>query len=932
MLRRFGLLGLAFVFAATCGLIAPNSVPVVMADDAPSFALADTGDDSGGDDNTPKKRMKKREYAKVLQRKLKKGGPPPEKPKYKPWGKVITKDHQKHDGLITVYTKQEELYFVLGEDDFDKPMLSTMSLSQGIGSNFVFGGLPVDNMMFDFHREKDHVQIRRLSTNFRGGEKNEGLKNALALTFSESIVASVAIASEKNGEVAIKMDKVFLSDVAGMSLWLGAVFRQPVRLSRDSNYFKSIHNYPENTEIDTRLTYSPGNPQTLNLPNVPDSRFIQVGVHYSIHRLPEKPWMPRIADDRVGYFTTSHKDFTREKEESFFVHYANRWRLEKKDPSAALSEPVKPIIFYLDNTIPDEYIEAVKEGVESWQAAFEKAGFKNAIIAKRAPTPEEDPEYAPEDARYNTIRWNVSDQVMYGAIGPSQVDPRTGEIIDADIIFEHSIVTGRYNRFRQLGAPRSVFMAEDPLLKELWMTDEERAQEISINDIPQLRGKQHMFCELMNFQSQDNFLVGMARGFLDPDAPLSKEFIHQMLRMVAAHEVGHTLGLRHNFKSSGSTPYNKLNDKKTIEEIGMTGSVMDYATPNLAFNSSDQGYYYGPTVGSYDKWAIEWGYKDVDGDDEWTENKNLQGLAAMATEKANLYGTDEDTYPMAAMDPRSNIRDLSDNPLAWAKERMMIVDDLMGEKLIDRVVEDGGSYVSLRYAVATLMLQRYTATRMLVKNIGGAYTSRDHRGSSQMPIEPVPVSAQRDALKFVIDEGFNSAAFLLPTSMVNRMMDDKMWSWENNLFSSTRRFDYPLSSWASAYQVAMLYNLLNPGIQTRIVEASVSQSQALKLSELYGGLTKKIWTSNTTPSGRTAAVDRNVQRAYTQILINNVMMPNPAMPFDGVALSRLHLQRIKRAAQAGLSKSGLDDETNAHLTETIARIDRVLDANRISPY
>jgi len=195
MLRRFGLLGLAFVFAATCGLIAPNSVPVVMADDAPSFALADTGDDSGGDDNTPKKRMKKREYAKVLQRKLKKGGPPPEKPKYKPWGKVITKDHQKHDGLITVYTKQEELYFVLGEDDFDKPMLSTMSLSQGIGSNFVFGGLPVDNMMFDFHREKDHVQIRRLSTNFRGGvdrQRDGGAANIVRILHDDGTHAVYA--------------------------------------------------------------------------------------------------------------------------------------------------------------------------------------------------------------------------------------------------------------------------------------------------------------------------------------------------------------------------------------------------------------------------------------------------------------------------------------------------------------------------------------------------------------------------------------------------------------------------------------------------------------------------------------------------------------------------------------------------------------------
>jgi hypothetical protein len=390
----------------------------------------------------------------------------------------------------------------------------------------------------------------------------------------------------------------------------------------------------------------PGRAETLRLPNVPDQRYVQVGVHYSIHKLPEEPMTPRIADDRVGYFPTMHKDFTRVGGEDFFVHYANRWRLEKKDPDAALSEPVEPIVFYMDTTIPEDYVQYIMEGVEMWQRAFEKAGFKNAIIAKRAPTPEEDPEFDPEDARYNTIRWSTSDQVMYGAIGPSQVDPRTGEIINADILFEHNMVASFGKMWRRVAEPRAMLMAIDPSLKPFWMTEEELAAEIDLEDIPQLRDKAHMMCAMQDwirFGGHMQWLSLVANGVIEGGGEMPMEYIGDALRFVSAHEVGHTLGLRHNFKSSGSTPYESLNDKDKIEEIGMTGSVMDYSSPNIARNPATQGYYYAPSVGTYDDWAITWGYKPVDGEDEWEQCKNLEPIASQSTEKRHLYGTDERT-------------------------------------------------------------------------------------------------------------------------------------------------------------------------------------------------------------------------------------------------------------------------------------------------
>ena len=927
MFRRIGLLpAFCFLVAMTGNAAASDlSQPTTASLEAAS-AAEDTGDKGEA-----KKRMKPRPYAEYLHKKLDKPAPAGPEPKYKPWNKVVTKEHTKNEGLLTIYTKQEEMLLELSEEQLDKPYLAILSLSQGIGSDFVYGGLPVDDVMFDFHRDLDHVQMRRLTANFRAGD-NEPLKQAMDLTFSESILESFPIKAEKDGKVLIDVREFFLSDVSGMSIWLGNALSQPVRADAKKNYIGSFKNFPTNTEIDTRLTYSPGRVETLFLPNVPDPRSIQVGVAWSIRQLPEEPMMPRIADDRVGFFTTTFKDFTKEKSETFFTHYANRWRLEKKDPTAALSEPKQPIVFYIDRTVPDEYAPFMIAGVEWWNKAFEAAGFKNAIVAKRAPTPEEDPNYDPVDARYNTIRWNVSDQVSYGAIGPSRVDPRTGEIIDADIIFEHNIVHNFGKAYRRYAGPEAALMEVDPNLKHLWMTPEERAQEEAIQSLPYFRNRPFMLCSMndcMELGGQFMRVSMLAAGVVDAGGEVPLEYIGEALTFVAAHEVGHTLGFRHNFKSSGATPFDQLNNKAVIDEIGMTGSVMDYPTPNVAKDSSRQGYYYTSGVGTYDIWAAKWGYTPVDGATPEEQQKQIESIAAQCTEKAHLYGTDEDTYPMGALDPRSNTNDLSDNPLLWAAERMAICDDLLRNgKLEDRVVPEGSDYVPLRNAVTTLLVQKYVCANVATKNIGGAMTERAHKGGGKMPFTPVSAADQRRALDFVVNSALKSDQWTLSPELLDKMQDDKMWSWENNLFQPGRRFDFPISSWVGALQTGVLFNLMNPFLQARVVESEYKSADAFKLAELYATLTKSIWTGNATPSGRTAGWDRNLQRTYTDMLIQQVVEPAAVTPQDAVALSRLNLTRIRGAAQSGLGKQGLDDATNAHLMETIARIDRALDANR----
>src|SRR5262249_55497758 len=274
------------------------------------------------------------------------------------------------------------------------------------------------------------------------------------------------------------------------------------------------------------------------LNTVPDDRYIAIGMHYSFSQLPEKPMVPRYADDRTGYFLTVKKDFSRDEKEHFFVRYVNRWRLEKKDPSAAGSEPVQPIVYYIDRTIPEKYRPYVKKGIESWQKAFEAAGFKNAIIAKDAP---DDPDWDPEDVRYSTIRWITSSEPSFGAIGPSRVDPRTGEILDADILVEASIVQSYRNIYRRYAGPDATPRMALPY----------RQLAGAPAGLPlQLRCDVGMAAadggELMN--------IGMlADGSLPPGSPVPEEYLGQAITEVTMHEVGHTLGLRHNFRSSTST-------------------------------------------------------------------------------------------------------------------------------------------------------------------------------------------------------------------------------------------------------------------------------------------------------------------------------------------------------------------------------------------
>jgi hypothetical protein len=672
------------------------------------------------------------------------------------------------------------------------------------------------------------------------------------------------------------------------------------------------------------LTYSPSDRTNFGINTVPDDRYVAVTMHYSFSKLPDVPMTPRLADDRTGYFLNAVKDFSRDDHEHYWRRYVTRWRLEKKDPAAALSEPVKPIVYYIDRTVPERYRPYVKAGIEGWQKAFEAAGFKNAIIAKEAPA--DDPDYDPGDLRYSTLRWITSSEPSFGAIGPSRIDPRTGEILDSDILFEATIVQRRWRIYRDLTGPEATF--ELPMLRE------------AESALPA-----HLRCDAAAGASVGMTLAHLATlmdGTAAPGSPIHERFVGQMLTHTVLHEVGHALGLTHNFAASTATPMDKLNDPAWSRDKGMMASVMDYATPNVSRDRAKQGDYYGSVAGTADLWMIRYGYTpsgqtDVDADHEFARK-----IAAESNAPGHVYVPDPDTYGPFALDPRSNIWDLGDDPLGFAKERAGWVSDIWNdEKFESRILGADGEYPVLRRAMDGLLEQYGIALGLAVKYVGGQYLSRTHRGQEGFvePLRLVPAAKQREALDFIAQEGFAANAFDVSPKLLNRLAPDRWIHWgmaDNFGMWTGPRLDYNLNDKALAIQTGVLGGLLQPFLLARLREAENRSPDAYRMSELFDRLTRATWGEVGGTGGAVAmralegpGTRRDLQRAYVDRLGQMVVCPAPGTPDDARALARLQLARIDaRAARALATEGVVGDYTRAHLTETRARIKRTLEAGR----
>ncbi|MBD3616895.1 MAG: zinc-dependent metalloprotease [Gracilimonas sp.] len=824
----------------------------------------------------------------------------------------LIKEAEKLEGFFDLYKTDEKLYMALTKEDLNKEFLMNFEIAQGIGSSGLYGGTMLnifEGLLVRLEKKEGKIFLVQIPHRYKAEDGTPEAK-AVELTYGNSVLETGSIeATNEDSVMLVDVYSWFVGDLSNISQRVQfAVSSQPgqpgrASLDKGKSYLESVKSFPENTNVTAKLTFNNaerGAPRT-----VADGRFIPVSIHYTMAALPENPMEPRMADDRTGYFMTVHKDFTND-DDTFFKRYVNKWRLEcDGEPGMdGLCDPVKPITYYIDHTVPERYREVMMEGVTEWSKAYEAAGFRNAVRAEMLP---EDAE--PEDIRYATLRWNVSDQPGYGAIGPSVVDPRTGEILDADILFEANMLLGDKNEYREMVEPRSAI---------------DEVFNVTAEEIGQMKyGETASFFAEMSMQLDVVKSVLLTKGLMKPGDPVPKEFVDQALRWVTMHEVGHTLGLRHNFRSSIDTPLDKLHDEKWAEENGVFSSAMEYPTVNLSMEGeSADGYYYNPSVGSYDRWVISYGYTpDAD---------KAKEIARQAAQPGHAYGTDEDARGAGAVDPLINVYDLGDDPLAWGKDRAQLLQGLIPE-IPEIVLADNMPYYEATDLFNTYFFQYSRTLAPAIKYIGGQYQYRDHVGDpdGRMPFVAIPKAKQQEALDMIIEYALDADAFELSQDVFQQMGANR-WSHWGNSATYGGRIDYPLHSQLVGIQSSLLSQLLNGTRLERIrdTEVKFGAENTITIPELMETITNAVWSEVwSAPGSNINSNRRDLQRAYLDETIDIVTDAPSNMPADARSVSRHQLTDLNQRITRRLTPPyNFDAYTEAHLREVSARIEKALEA------
>ncbi|MBX3413460.1 MAG: zinc-dependent metalloprotease [Pirellulales bacterium] len=847
---------------------------------------------------------------------------PADKPKYPPFADVMKDAKPTADpSLIKLYQKDGKLLAELKSNHFDRDFIVLISIAKGIGEGDLLGGMSWgfgDDWVWQFRKVEDNVHVVRRNVRFRA-DKGSPEERAVSLAYTDSVLFSLpTVTTSPSGGTVVDLTPIFMSDLPQISRSLpGFGFAQ------NKSTWAAVKGFEKNVEIEVAATYASGG--SANFDTVPDSRGVTINVHYSISLLPQNSYKPRLADDRVGYFLTVLKDYSKKGNDDRFVRYINRWDLQKADPSADMSPPKEPIIFYLEKTIPFKYRKPIKDGITEWNKAFAKAGFIDAIEVRQQ---EQGDTWDPEDINYNTFRWITSSAGF--AMGPSRVNPTNGQILDADIIFDADFIQFWKQEYETFTAETISRMTGGAL--DLQTYQEEQAK------LPEhLRHSGHAHrCELHDGFSKELALgsaVATLRAAAKSDPAAEEKMLMQGLKEVTMHEVGHTLGLRHNFKSSTIYTLEELNDTEKTKETGLTGSVMDYSPANIMPEGVKQGDYFSTTIGPYDMWAIEYGYKPLSGSTE-SEVEELKKIASRAAEPQLAYATDEDTRGIDP-DPLSNRFDMGKDPVEYAKLRAKLIAELWPD-VVNDVTKDGEGYQKARQAFGILLGNHGRAMHFASRYVGGLYVNRDHKGdaNARPPFQVVEVAKQRDALALVEEQVFSDKPFNFPPELYNYMAASRWNHWGMN---SPIRLDLPAHEVISMWQERILSQLMSSLTLERLHDSELkvpADQDALTTAELIERLTAAIFAEvNSTPSGEftnrkpaVSSLRRNLQRIYLKRL-SDLAMGNSYAPQDCQTVAYLQLEELKGKLDAVLAADvKLDTYSKAHLKESAQRIGKVLDA------
>lgn len=796
---------------------------------------------------------------------------------------TFTKGMLKSEGLFTMYrdTAKGTVYMAINPEQLEKEYIYFSFVADGVADAGFFRGSYRGSRIITFGKSYNRISVTGENTRFYFDEDN-ALSRAAGANINKPVLASLEIkANDPNGRVLVDGTALFTSEdiqmikpptPPGQNSVLG-------KLSKEKTTIDNIRNYPENSDVVVSYVYENPNPTRYGSEAITDPRNITIRYQHSLIAVPENDYQPRRDDPRIGYFSTQVNDMTTIAVTNYrdVIH---RWHLVKKDPDAPLSDPVEPIVFWIENTTPQAFRPIIQAAGERWNMAFEKAGFTNAIVVKEQP---DTAHWDAGDIRYNVLRWTSSPQPPFGGYGPSFVNPRTGQIIGADIMLEFSAVSRRLFRkevFEKAGYLHSELFAEAEMLHQ-----------------------DHSYCMAGDLINHGMVFGTSAMRIQNLNEAAEDQFVRETLGRLILHEIGHTLGLSHNMHASTMLSPEDLRNKAVVDQHGLCSSVMEYPAINYPSKPQYLTKYYDDNPGPYDLWAIEYGYSPSL-PDAAAEEARLQSILARSTEWQLAFGNDADDMraPGKGINPNVNIYDLSNDPVAYAVERIDLVNELLKE-LTTRYATPGGTWEELLQAFLTLSGEYGNQLSIISKQIGGVYVNRalaGQEGSGADPFEPVPAEKQKAAMDALAKYAFAPNALNLSAEVYRHLQQQR------------RGFNHPstgedpkIHARNLAFQKGCLEHLLHHTVLERMVNSAL-YGNTYTLDRYMTDLTDAIFKADLT--SRVNTTRQNLQVEYTQRLAQ-VVGDDKNHSHVARSMALHELKRIDRMAQAN---PGSDTPTRAH--------------------
>jgi len=838
-----------------------------------------------------------------------------EEPGPLPYAKFIEGAQGQH-GLFGVWRKNGKVFLELSKSQLGRDYIQSAVPVNGLGGFGVFPGAfdYFSARLIRFTRNDNRIVITWPNTNFKAPAGSPA-DNAIQATSADSVlgVSKVVAQDALTGNVVFDASP-FLGDVIDLSdtlkLNLNTNPEQQYRLNADESMFGPTKAFPNNVLIEAQQSWETSDPVIVD--NVPDPRSIRFRIDYNIIEPPDShDYMPRIADDRVGFFSTSFLDFSNERKRDRNLYYVIRWNLQPTDPTKAMSPAKHPMVFYLSNTIPTEYRAGMRDALLEWNKAFARVGISDAVQVKDQP---DDPNWDADDIRYSVVRWLTESNG--GGFAEAQIvaDPRTGEefhtgvLVDADImqggnrVWNYMIEPTRSANARNFGAREAQYAAG--------MADQRNYGLVALN------------------------LFGDLRSYQAPSA-----FNYAFMKSILLHEAGHDMGLQHNYIGSEAYTAKQLQSQAFTSRMGVATSVMEYAPLNLWPKGTGQGDYFQTVLGPYDYYAIHWGYARIPG--ARTPEDELPTLRRWAQQWSNplyRFASDEDAAwgNAHAIDPRVNQWDLSNDTLSWCRTEMNIEHNLLNG-LDRRFPRAGEDYESERDAFGVVLRQYGRCALMTEHYIGGQYLSRSHFGdpNSGQPLKAVSRSDERRAWQTLDQTLFSDAAWSFSPTTLSRLTYSEyapfnQASWN---YAPPDRHDVPIVDIVAQYQNAALDRMFQPLMLARLRDLSLTArpGETMSLTDLFDWTQGSVYGDLSSKNLRSIPlIHRNLQQSYARLLVRLVNAPAAGTPYDAQSLARAKLVELGDSIQH-MPKAQLDELTRAHLADLRHRISQGLDAHTVLP-